>query len=150
MGQCYSISLRVRFTDEAAAVKALQNKISRAEEERINYNLDKCAERGLTIHSIWHLLRIFFADHPYNCYKDTPYSDDPTFHHITNYFDACYGWAYVMIDAFKDIVPFLADGSFCGITGDNDVFEMTVQDGKTELQVSNIDDELDGEDDDND
>ena len=40
MGSCYWVKLKVKLNNKAKAIKALQDKISRAKEENVNYGLE--------------------------------------------------------------------------------------------------------------
>lgn len=135
MGQSYSISLRIRCIDEAGATKALQDLLANAEEDHINYNVDKYVARGIDTNNFWSLLRIFLADHSPNMYSDKvennffiDYGDNP-WHTISNCFDACYGWHEVMGNMFEAIYPFLADGSLFDIYPDDGCDHYDVQYG---------------------
>lgn len=129
MGQCYSIELRVRFTDERAATAAMQQKMERAKDERINYNLPQFTERGVDLDDAFGLLRVVFADWPRNDYtRHEPDADGITI--ITNNFDASYGWHQVMSDFFELLAPYLADGSSLDIWPDSGHDYMTISNHK--------------------
>ena len=126
MGQCYSVEIKVKFTDEDGAKKALQAKLDRHEEERINYNLDHFKELGITTDNLHDLLGIFFGGWEGKLDKSTTdeweYAD----------FDACYGWEIVMMDAFEDIAPYLTDDSVIKIYPDSGCDHGVVRNGKCE------------------
>ena len=112
MGQCYSIILKVKVNDEAGLVKALQNKISRAETERVQYNLDHFAELGIGTGTLEDLFRIFFAGWE-GKFTSTPDGK------LLSDFDCSYGWENVMITAFDEIAPYLKDNSYIKIYSDS-------------------------------
>ena len=125
MGQCYSVNLKVRFTDEDGAKKALQAKLDRHEEDRVNYNLDHfTGELGLSIDNLHDLMGIFFGGWKGKLEPST--TDDWEYAD----FDACYGWEGVMMDAFEVIAPYLADNSVIKIYPDSGCDHGTVRKGK--------------------
>ena len=126
MGQCYSVELKVRFTDEQGAKKALQAKLDRHEEEHVSYNLPHFTdELGMSLDSLHDLMGIFFGG--WNG-RLTPAPDDREWEYAD--FDACYGWEGVMTDAFETIAPYLADGSVIKIYPDSGCDHGTVRNGK--------------------
>lgn len=123
MGQCYSIILKVKFSDDAGAVKALKNKISHADSEHTDYNLNHYKELGVGTDSIGDLLKIFFG----GWYAKLEDCGDGEF---TSDFDCPYGWEGVMMDAFDEIAPYLHNGSYIKIYPDNGCDYGKVVDGK--------------------
>jgi len=114
MGQCYSVYLKVRFTDEEGAKKALQQKIARGAEERTDYSLDHYkGDLGLDLDNVHDLVRLFFGGWKAR-FDETADSD-----WVTADFDASYGWEYVMMDAFDIMAPYLEDGSSIEIYPDS-------------------------------
>lgn len=127
MGQCYSVNLRVRFRDEDGAKKALQAKLDRHEEDHVNYNLDHfTGELGLSTDNLHDLMGIFFGGWKGKLEPST--TDDWEYAD----FDASYGWEGVMINAFEEIAPYLADGSVIKIYPDSGCDHGTVRNGKCE------------------
>lgn len=127
MGQCYSVELKVRFTDEDGAKKALQAKLDRHEEEHVCYNLDHfTGELGLSTDNLHDLMGIFFGGWKGKLEPST--TDDWEYAD----FDASYGWERVMMDAFEEIAPYLADGSVIEIYPDSGCDHGTVRNGKCE------------------
>ena len=123
MGQTYSINLKLKFSDEKGAVKALQAKIARGKDEQVNYYLDHYLLLGIGTEKIADLLRIFFGGwtgklekHPENT--------------LSSDFGASYGWEGVMMDAFDEMAPFLEDGSSIRIYPDSGVDKGTVKNKK--------------------
>ena len=100
MGQTYSVSLRLKFKDEQGAKNALQDKISKGQEGRIDYGLGRA---GIDLDSLDCLLRIFFAG------WDLQWDDTPVQGLLSSGFDASYGWESVMMDAFDAIAPYLEE-----------------------------------------
>ena len=133
MGQCYSIQIKARFRDEDGAKKALQAKLDRHEEDFVNYNLDHfTGELGLSTDSLHDLMGIFFGGWkgkletaPAPGYRDWLFAD----------FDASYGWESLMMDAFEEIAPYLADGSVIEIWPDSGCDHGTVRNGKVEWKT---------------
>lgn len=101
MGQTYSVNLKLKFSDEKGAVKALQAKIARSKNERVNYDLNHYRLLGIGTEKIADLLRIFFG-----------------------------GWEGVMMDAFDEMAPFLEDGASIRIYPDSGVDKGTVKNKK--------------------
>ena len=125
MGQCYSVEIKARFTDEEGAKKALQAKLGRHEEEHVNYSLDHfTGELGLSTDNLHDLMGIFFGG--WKGRLDTA----PDKEWMCADFDACYGWEVVMMDAFEVIAPYLADGSVIKIYPDSGCDHGTVIKGK--------------------
>ena len=124
MGQCYSVEIKVRFTDEDGAKKALKTKLARHEEEHINYNLEHFKEIGIGTDNLTDLMGIFFGGWngklTTNENKEWRYAD----------FDASYGWESVMMDAFEAIAPYLANGSVIKIYPDSGCDCGTIRRGK--------------------
>ena len=124
MGQCYSVEIKARFTDEDGAKKALQAKLDRHEEERINYNLDHFKELGIGTDNLHDLMGIFFGGWKGKLEPST--TDD----WMCADFDACYGWEGVMMGAFEVIAPYMADDSVIKIYPDSGCDHGTVIKGK--------------------
>lgn len=123
MGQCYSVILKVKVNDEAGLVKALKEKISRAEEERVDYSLDHFAELGIGTDTSLDLFKIFFAGWK-GVFTSTPDGK------LLADFDCSYGWENVMITAFNEIAPYLKDNSYIKIYPDSGCDYAKVKDGK--------------------
>ena len=125
MGQCYSVEIKARFTDEDGAKKALQAKLDRHEEEYVAYNLPHFTEElGMSTDNLHDLMGIFFGGWKGKLEPSTTdeweYAD----------FDASYGWESVMMEAFEVIAPYLADGSVIKIYPDSGCDHGTVIKGK--------------------
>lgn len=105
MGQCYDVNLRVRFKDEKGARKALFDKIGRANEEKVLYNMQGLRMKGFDFDNIWDLMSVFFCGWGQRLKE----AADKSWQYSC--FDASYGWETVMMDAFDKIAPFLEDGS---------------------------------------
>lgn len=123
MGQTYSVNLKLKFSDEKGAVKALREKIARGKDERVMYYLDHYRLLGIGTEKLTDLLRIFFSgwtgeleEHPENT--------------LSSDFGASYGWEGVMMDAFDEMAPFLEDGSSIRIYPDSGVDKGTVKNKK--------------------
>lgn len=105
MGQTYDVNLRVRFKDEKGARKALFDKIGRANEEKVLYDMQGLSMKGFDFDNIWDLMSIFFCGWGQRLKE----AADKSWQYSC--FDASYGWENVMMDAFDKIAPFLEDGS---------------------------------------
>ena len=124
MSQCYDVRLRVSFKDERGAVSALQAKLGKGGSEGILYSLDHYRyELGIGTDTIGDLLRIFFSG------WDGEFLENDG--ELEAGFNASYGWESVMIDAFDEIAPFLADGSSIKIYCDEGIDEAVVTDGSS-------------------
>lgn len=122
MGQCYCVIMNVRFTDEQGAMRALQEKIGRAEEEHVNYNLEHFSELGISTDSLSDLLGIFFGGWKGKLERQGE--------ELYSGFNASYGWEGLMMDAFDELAPYLEDGSWIKIYPDSGVDCGLVDDGK--------------------
>lgn len=105
MGQTYDVNLRVRFKDEQGARKALFDKIGRANEEKVLYDMQGLRMKGFDFDNIWDLMSVFFCGWGQRLKE----AADKSWQYSC--FDASYGWETVMMDAFDKIAPFLEDGS---------------------------------------
>lgn len=122
MGQCYSVELSANIKDEENLLKALQ--------ESNLANLAKLYGDCKTFEDVMSVLlrkedkysdfSIAYADPEYgkNCYRGT--------------FEASYGWESVITDTFKEIAPFLEEGSDIRVSPDNYFYRFEVRNGKAE------------------
>lgn len=125
MGATYSVSMKVKVTDEKGAIEALKEKI-RAD-VLTDYGLEKFSKRGVTTESFDDLIRIFLAGR--NDIDITDCGNDVK--EYTNDFDASYGWERVLMEMFSVLAPFLEDNSRLLIYPDSDYDELIVKDGKS-------------------
>lgn len=126
MGQTYDVNLRVRFKDEDGAKKALTEKLARAEQEHVEYNLPLLKARGFDFDKIWDLMSVFFCGFGQRL-KETA---DKAWLYAG--FDASYGWETVMAEAFEEIAPYLEDESEIKIYPDSGCDHGYVKNGKAE------------------
>lgn len=126
MGQTYDVNLRVRFKDEKGAKKALFDKISRAKQEHILYDMQGLRMKGFDFDNIWDLMSVFFCGWGEKFHHDTQNEGG----WIWSGFDASYGWESVMMDAFEKIAPFIKDGSEIKIYPDSGCDHGIVENGK--------------------
>jgi len=105
MGQTYDVNLRVRFKDEKGAKQALFDKISKAKQEHVIYDMQGLRMKGFDFDNIWDLMSVFF------CGWGEKILDTSDKSWRYSCFDASYGWESVMMDAFEKIAPYLEDGS---------------------------------------
>ena len=120
MGACYSVNLKVKFTDAEGAKDALQRKVARAQEDHTNYNL------GLDLDSLKGLLQVFFGG--WDARLRPAVGKDGIY--LTSDFDASYGWESVMMDAFDEMAPYLEERSSIKIYPDSDYDHAVVKGGK--------------------
>ena len=125
MGQCYSIVLKVKVNDEAGAVKALQERIAKGEDDHTDYSLDHYAELGIGTDTLYDLLRIIFGGWEGKLVRDDKMNDK-----FTSDFECGYGWEGVMMTAFNDIAPYLKDSSYIRIYPDSGCDYARVECGK--------------------
>lgn len=127
MGACYSVNLKVKFTDAEGAKDALQRKVARAQEDHTNYNLDHYrGDLGLDLDSLKGLLQVFFGG--WEARLRPAVGKDGIY--LTSDFDASYGWEGVMMEAFEDLAPYMEEGSSIKIYPDSDYDHAVVKEGK--------------------
>ena len=127
MGACYDVTLSINVTDEAAAVKALSEKLhSDTENGRARYAVDRCAEKGIALNTLDGLISVLLAGDQ----SDVQIWDVGEFRHYENAFDASYGWERVMVEWFHILTPFLGNGSKMLIYPDSDYDEFVIRDGQ--------------------
>lgn len=108
MGSVYSIHSQMKFKDKDKAIKILQAKISRGEEEHTDYGLDTYRKsENLDINDIDDLIAVFIG---IGRMFDVA-NDDNGWTTYSNGFDATYGWESVMMEMFEELAPVLEDGS---------------------------------------
>lgn len=131
MGQCYSVQLRIKVRDEAAAIAAIKSKIQADENPYeypgIRYNLDRRAGQGIDINSFEGLIHSVYGS--WDKHFEIKHDEDNWFV-FTSDFDTCYGWEWVMIDMFEVFAPFLEDESYLIISPDCGYDELVVRNGK--------------------
>ena len=124
MGACYSVNVKVNLIDEIGAINALNKHIKK--DKGVNYSLDRYAEIGATTDTFDGLMKILLAEvqSKVSIVKKRKYA------YYDNCFCASYGWEYIMIDWFKVIAPYLADGSQMLIYPDEDYDKLVIKNGK--------------------
>lgn len=128
MGSCYYVKLKVKLKDEEKAIKALQDKISRADKEHIDYGFNSCLKnKNYDLNVFDDLVKVFLAEHQNDF---TIEYTKKGFTRYTSGFDASYGWEIVMIEMFTEIAPYLEDKSKLYIDCDDGWDEFVVEDGK--------------------
>ena len=129
MGSCYYVELKVKLKDKAKAIKALQDKISRAKEEHINYGFDGYLKnKNYDLNSFDDLIKVFLVDHQGSFKVEDA---NAGFTEFSSSFDASYGWERVMIEMFEEITPYLKDRSRIMIDCDDGWDEFVVANGKS-------------------
>lgn len=128
MGSCYYVKLKVKLKDEAKAIKALQDKISRADKEHINYGFNSCLKnKNYDLNVFDDLIRVFLAEHQNDF---TIKHTKKGFTRYTSGFDATYGWESVMMEMFEELAPVLEDGSDLFINCNDGVDVLVIKNGK--------------------
>lgn len=123
MGQTYDVNLRVRFKDEEWAKQALFDKISRAKQEHVIYDMQGLRMKGFDFDNIWDLMSVFFCGWGQRLKE----AADKSWQYSC--FDASYGWETVMMDAFEKIASYLEDGSEIKIYPDSGCDHGIVENG---------------------
>lgn len=127
MGSVYSIHSQMKFKDKDKAIKILQAKISRGEEEHIDYGLDTYRKsENLDINDIDDLIAVFIGIGK----MFDVVNDDDGWTTYDNGFDASYGWESVMMEMFEELAPVLEDASDLFVECDDGVNVLVVKDGK--------------------
>lgn len=124
MGACYGVNIKVCVMDEAGAVKALNKHMKKS--KNADYLLEKYANIGVTPDTFDGLMKILLAEtqQKVTIVKKRKYTT------YDNCFSASYGWEFVMIDWFKVMAPYLADGSQMMIYPDEDYDKLVIKNGK--------------------
>jgi hypothetical protein len=124
MGACYGVTIKVNLIDEAGAVKALNKHMRK--DKGVNYSLDKYADIGVTPDTFDGLMKILLAEtqQKVSVVKKRKYT------YYDNCFGASYGWEYIMIDWFKVLAPYIADGSEMLIYPDEDSDKLVIKNGQ--------------------
>ena len=129
MGSSYYVELKVKLKDEAKAIKALQDKISRANEEHINYGFAGCLKnKNYDLNRFNDLIKVFLVEHQGSFKVEDA---EVGFTKFSSSFEASYGWERVMIEMFKEIVPYIKDRSRIMIDCDDGWDEFVVANGKS-------------------
>jgi hypothetical protein len=124
MGACYSVNIKVNLTDEAGAIKALNDHIKN--DKGVNYSLDKYASIGATPDTFDGLMKILLAE----IQQEVSIVKKRKFTYYDNCFNASYGWESVMMVWFEVLAPFLANGSEMLIYPDEDYDKLVIRNGK--------------------
>ena len=129
MGSCYYVKLKVKLKDKAKAIKALQDKISRADKEHVDYGFKSCLKnKNYDLNVFDDLIRVFLAEHQNDF---TIKHTKKGFARYTSMFDASYGWESVMIEMFEEIAPYLENKSKLYIDCDDGWDKFVITDGKS-------------------
>lgn len=122
MGQCYSVELSANVKDEENLLKALRgsNRANLAELYSDCKTFEDVMNVLLRKEDKYSDFSIAYADPEYgkNCYRCD--------------FEASYGWETVIADTFKEIAPFLEEGSDIFVNPDTDFYRFEVRNGKAE------------------
>lgn len=133
MGQTYDVNLRVRFKDEKGAKRALFDKISRAKQEHVLYDMQGLRMKGFDFDNIWDLMSVFFCGWGQKFHQQGDWEKNHEMQKegvwLWSGFDASYGWELVMMDAFEKIAPYLEDGSEIKIYPDSGIDHGIVNNG---------------------
>ena len=127
MGQCYSVSLKIKLkpNSEKKAAGALREHM--LQDSRTNYGFDKFAALGVGTEELDSLIRICLAG-----WKLTSYftAESWGWKKYSNDFDCSYGWESVMSGMFETLSSFLEDQSAIDIYPDSDSIHGHVENGK--------------------
>ena len=124
MGACYSVELKVNVLDVPGAIKALNEHI--VNDTSADYSLGEYAEQGITTETFDDLIKILFADlqQPVSIFETGKFTT------YLNAFDASYGWERIMMEWFKTLTPFIANGSKLLIYPDEGYDKLVIKNGK--------------------
>lgn len=128
MSQVYSVSLiRLQYKDREGAKNALQQRIAKGAEERVNYSLDHYRDDiGLDLENVDDLVRMIFGG------WEARLEPGSIPGWLTAGFNASYGWESVMMDAFEAMGPFLEETAEVYIDVDEGYDRGRVINGKVE------------------
>lgn len=129
MGQVYNVIISEKMTDEKKVAETLRMKIERGKSEHVDYSLDHYKAIGIGTDTAEDLMKIFFGGWMGRL-GSAPLPDG--FTEYTSDFDTCYGWERIMMEAFDEIAPYLADGSKIVIYPDSGADIAVVKGGKAE------------------
>ena len=124
MGACYSVDLKVNVLDVPGAIKALNEHM--INDTRSDYSLEEYAEQGITTETFDGVVKVLFAElqQPVFIYQKGKFTV------YTNAFNASYGWESIMMEWFKVLTPFVANGSQLLIYPDEGYDKLVVKNGK--------------------
>ena len=124
MGACYSVDLKVNVLDVPGAIKALNEHM--INDTRSDYSLEEYAEQGITTETFDGLVKVLFAElqQPVFIYQEGKFTV------YSNAFDASYGCESIMMEWFRVLTPFVANGSQLSIYPDEGYDKLVVKNGK--------------------
>ena len=128
MGACYTVNLKVGFSNEENEKEATKALCQFVHSKRANFSLDRWAQIGGKLDTFDDLVKVIFAGHQNPGDYDFDIKNGWYCH--SHDFDASYGWEGVLIDMFELITPYIADKSELFIDIDNDYDQLVIKNGK--------------------
>ena len=133
MGDCYSVELRMKVakgtkSNLAALLRMWMRRVGEGTDATpgVAWNLATYRRHGIRPDSLRGIVKIVLAAHQ-NDFRHVV--DEEGFDLYRSGFNASYGWAGVMRDAFREMSWALADGSYLYIDRDEGVDELEVRKG---------------------
>lgn len=124
MGQCYTVILKVKVTDEAGAIKVLHDKLS--EFKDAEKTIEHFKELGISADTLEGIIRIFVSG--WN--GETIIKKKGNFVRYEADFEAGYHYEYTLITMFNELAPYLANNSYITIYPDDGIDHAKAVDGK--------------------
>lgn len=141
MGDCYSVELRVKVNPRKSTVSNLQKLLRQWMKDKakgmdgrpgVNWGLAEMRRAGLRPDSFAGICKILLASHQ----GDAKHiRDDEGFDVYRSGFNASYGWASVMANAFFKMSWALEKGSRLWFNSDSGTEQYEVEDGKDDTEV---------------
>ena len=133
MGDCYSVVLRMKVAkgskpNLAALLRTWMRRVGEGTDASpgVAWNLAMYRAHGIRPDSLRGVVKIVLAAHQGDFHHTV---DDAGYDIYRSGFNASYGWAGVMRDAFREMAWALADGSYLYIDRDEGVDELEVRKG---------------------
>lgn len=134
MGDCYSVELRMKVakgtkSNLAGLLRTWMRRVGEGTDATpgVAWNLAMYRRHGIRPDSLRGIVKIILAAHQ-NDFRHVV--DKEGFDLYRSAFNASYGWAGVMRDAFREMSRALADGSYLYIDRDEGVDNMEIRKGK--------------------
>lgn len=133
MGDCYSVVMRMKVAkgskpNLAALLRTWMRRVGEGTgaSPGVAWNLAMYRTYGIRPDSLRGVVKILLAAHQGDFHQTV----DAGYDVYRSGFNASYGWAGVMRDAFREMAWALADGSYLYIDGDGGVDELVVKKGR--------------------
>ena len=134
MGDCYSVVLRMKVAkgskpNLAALLRQWMRRVGEGTDASpgVAWNLPMYRTYGIRPDSLRGVVKILLAAHQGDFHRTV---DDAGYDIYRSGFNASYGWAGVMRDAFREMAWALADGSYLYMDRDGGADELMVQKGR--------------------